>query len=75
MAPDAKPGDPCVLVIFGGAGDLELYLRDRTSARAAGHVADVGVVPEDDLGDPVQDPRLIATLDQQTDRLSHGRER
>jgi glucose-6-phosphate 1-dehydrogenase len=22
MGPDAKPGDPCVLVIFGGAGDL-----------------------------------------------------
>src|SRR5207302_955625 len=55
--------------------NFELDLRHGSSPRPTGHVADVGVVPEDDLGDPVQHPRLVAAFDQETDRISHGRER
>src|SRR5438046_826092 len=55
--------------------DLALEVREvGLAARSAGHVADVGVVPEDDVRDPVQHTGLVATLDQQPDRLlrRHG---
>ena len=57
--------------------DLELDLGDRTFARAARDVADVGPVAEDDLRDAVQDARFVAALDEQTGDAGsgHGRER
>src|SRR2546430_1724849 len=54
-------------VLLARSRDLQLDLGDRTFPRAARDVADVGPVPEDDLGDPVQDARLVAAFDEQAD--------